>query len=173
MTIPQIMEKMIRLSNGNIHDIEHFVKVWACAKTIGEMENLDPETQFLLEAEAITHDIACPACREKYGNANGKLQEKESPALIAAFFSDTDLTGPQTERVSFVVSHHHTYEGVDGPDWQILLEADYVVNASENGCSGANIRQFLETQAKTETGKRLIREVFCPEEGKENGTCNS
>ena len=173
MTVPQIMEKMIRLSHGNIHDIEHFVKVWSWAKTIGELENLDPETRFLLEAEAITHDIACPVCREKYGSAGGKLQEKESPALISAFFSDTDLTETQVERVAFVVGRHHTYEGVDGPDWQILLEADYIVNASENEYSGENIQEFLETQAKTEAGKRLIREVFCLKNGKENESCNS
>ena len=161
MTVSQIMEKMIRSSHGNIHDIEHFVKVWSYAKTIGELEKLDSETQFILEAEAITHDIACPLCREKYGNANGKLQEKESPALISAFFSDTDMTESQVERVSFVVGHHHTYEGVDGLDWQILLEADYIVNASENEYSKENLQKFLETQAKTEAGKQLIQEIFC------------
>ena len=161
MTVSQLMEKMIRSSHGNIHDIEHFVKVWSYAKTIGELEKLDPETQFLLEAEAITHDIACPTCREKYCNTNGKLQEKESPALISAFFSDTDLTESQAERVSFVVSHHHTCEGVDGLDWQILLEADYIVNASENKYSAENLQRFVETQAKTEAGKKLILEIFC------------
>ena len=161
MTVPQIMEKMIRTSFGNIHDIEHFVKVWSYAKMIGELENLDSETQFVLEAEAIVHDIACPTCREKYGNANGKLQEKESPALISAFFSGTDLTESQVKRVSFVVAHHHTYEGVDGLDWQILLEADYIVNASENEYSKDNLLKFLETQATTKSGKSLIRDMFC------------
>ena len=161
MTVSQIMEKMIQFSHGNIHDIEHFVKVWSYAKTIGELEKLDSETQFILETEAITHDIACPMCREKYGNANGKLQEKESPALISAFFSDTDMTESQVERVSFVVGHHHTYEGVDGLDWQILLEADYIVNASENEYSKENLQKFLETHAKTEAGKQLIQEIFC------------
>ena len=108
------MEKMIKTSGGNIHDIEHLVKVWSYAKTIGELEALDDETQFLLEAEAITHDIACPVCRERYGNANGKLQEQESPSLIKAFFADMDLAEAQTARISHVVGHHHTYEGVDG-----------------------------------------------------------
>jgi len=161
MTISQIMEKMIKTSGGNIHDIEHLVKVWSYAKTIGELEALDPETQFLLEAEAITHDIACPVCRERYGNANGKLQEQESPSLIKAFFADMDLAEAQTDRISHVVGHHHTYEGVDGQDWQILLEADYIVNASENGYTKENIRNFLNRHARTIAGKRLIQEVFC------------
>ena len=71
MKIAEILKKMITFSNGNIHDIDHLIKVWTYAKTIGELEGLDPETQFVLEVAAITHDIACPLCREKYGNAKG------------------------------------------------------------------------------------------------------
>ena len=63
MTIAQIMEKMIAFSEGNIHDITHLSCVWTYAKTIGELEGLDAETQFILEVAAITHDIACPLCR--------------------------------------------------------------------------------------------------------------
>ena len=72
MKISQIMEKMIAFSEGNIHDIDHFVRVWNYAKTISELEEIDSETQYILEVAAITHDIACPLCREKYGNTNGK-----------------------------------------------------------------------------------------------------
>ena len=39
MTVAQIMEKMISFSEGNIHDIDHFLRVWSYAKTIGEIEN--------------------------------------------------------------------------------------------------------------------------------------
>ena len=34
-------------------------------KTIGELEGLDADTQFILEVAAITHDIVCPLCRKK------------------------------------------------------------------------------------------------------------
>ena len=46
MTIAEIMKKMITFSNGNIHDIDHFLHVWSYAKMIGELEQIDPETQF-------------------------------------------------------------------------------------------------------------------------------
>ena len=39
------IEKMIDFYQGNLRDIEHFLKVWALAKTIGEAEGLEPETQ--------------------------------------------------------------------------------------------------------------------------------
>lgn len=44
MNIPQITEKMIAFSNGNIHDIDHLIRVWTYAKTIGELERLDQQT---------------------------------------------------------------------------------------------------------------------------------
>lgn len=77
MLISAVMKKMIAFSEGNLHDINHFLKVYAYARTIGELEQLDRETRLILEIAAITHDIACPLCREKYGNTDGKHQERE------------------------------------------------------------------------------------------------
>ena len=57
MTISQIMEKMIAFSNGNIHDIDHLIRVWTYAKTIGELESLDQQMQYILEIAAITQAI--------------------------------------------------------------------------------------------------------------------
>lgn len=98
MTIAQILNKMIAASNGNIHDIDHLLRVWAYARTIGELEGLDAETQYLLEVAAITHDIACPLCREKYGNTNGKYQELEGAVLVRAFLTGTGMTETQIAR---------------------------------------------------------------------------
>ena len=161
MTIAQILEKMLAFSEGNVHDIDHLLRVWNYAKTIGELERLDGETQFVLEVAAITHDIACPLCRRKYGNTNGKYQEAEGVPLVEAFLCDAGLSAAQLERVKYLVGHHHTFTGVDGPDYQILLEADYLANAVENGYGPKSVETFLGKIAKTESGTRLIRTVFC------------
>ena len=163
MTIAQILEKMIAYSGGNLHDINHLICVWTYAKTIGELEGLEQETQTTLEIAAITHDIACPLCRRKYGNTIGKHQEEEGAPLVRAFLSDTGLPEKQRERVAYLVGHHHTYTDIDGIDYQILIEADYIVNASESGYSPENRKNFLEEHMKTESGKRLLRSTFCME----------
>lgn len=160
VTIPQIMEKMIAFSKGNIHDIDHMIRVWTYAKTIGELEGLDPETQYVLESAAITHDIACPLCREKYGSTNGKLQEKEGDPLVREFLSDSGMTDAQISRVAFLVGHHHTFTDIDDADYQILVEADYITNASENGYGEENIRSFMQKIMKTQSGKKLLQNVF-------------
>ena len=160
MTTSQLLEKMVAYSKSSIHDIDHFIRVWAYAKTIGELEKLDLETQYVLEAAAITHDIACPFCREKYGRADWKDQEAEGPALAEAFFDGSGMSREQIERVKYLIGHHHTFTDIDGMDYQILIEADYIVNAQEKGFGPQTIRDFTEKTMKTEAGKRICRLVF-------------
>ena len=161
MTIAQIMETMLTFSEENIHDIDHFLRVWCYAKTIGELEGLDRETQFILEAAAIVHDIACPFCREKYGSTNGKYQEREGAPMVRAFFAGSDLSAEQIDRIAWLVAHHHTFNEIEGIDYQILVEADYIANASENGYDRKNIENFMAKIMKTESAVRLTKAVFC------------
>ena len=160
MKIAAAIEKMTDFYKGNIHDIYHFLKVWAFAKNIGEAEGLDPKIQETLEMAAVVHDIACPLCRVKYGNANGKHQEEESAALIEEFFVDSDLPKEFVDRVSYIVSHHHTITGIDGIDYQILVEADFLVNILEDGLAKEAALQAYQNNFKTESGKNICQEMF-------------
>lgn len=160
MKIAGIMKKMIDFSSGDIHDIDHLIRVWTYARTIAELEGLDTETQYILEVAAITHDIACPLCREKYGDTNGKRQEAEGAPMVRDFLRDTGMTEEQIDRVAFLVGHHHTFTDVHDKDYQILLEADYIANASENGYERRNVENFLHNIMWTESGKALVKAVF-------------
>lgn len=160
MTVSEIMIKMIEYSNGNIHDINHFMKVYTYAKTIAECEKVTSDEQRVIEIAAIIHDIACPLCREKYGNTNGKLQEKESAILVEKFLCGTELPKTVVDRIVFLVTHHHTPQEIDGIDYQILIEADYLVNADEADYSESNIRNTMELIFRTSTGKKLLQSVY-------------
>ena len=164
MTIAEMMAKMIAFSKGNIHDIDHLIRVWTYAKTIGELERLDAETQYVLEVAAITHDSACPLCREKYGNTNGKYQEEEGARMVEVFLRDSGMSGEKIGRVSYLVGHHHTFSDIEGLDYQILVEADYIANAAENGYTKDNIRNAINRVIKTESAVQLIRSIFCLEQ---------
>ena len=160
MTVAEIMKKMINYSEGNTHDINHLIKVWTYAKTIGELEGIDEETQFILEVAAITHDIACPLCRIKYGNTNGKYQEKEGDPLVRDFLKDTGMSPEQIDRVAYLVGHHHTFDDIEEMDYQILIEADYIVNADESSYSAENIRNFRDKVFCTKSGKEIMESVY-------------
>lgn len=160
MNVSEIAVKMVEYSNGNLHDINHFLKVYAYAKTIGECENLDSETQSALEVAALLHDIACPLCREKYGNTDGVYQEKEGAVLAEQFLKGTGYSEHLIRRVVFLVGHHHTLKEIDGMDYQILIEADYLVNADESGYSKEKIRNMMERVFRTRTGIALLKSVY-------------
>ena len=164
MIVSSAIEKMIAFYQGNLHDINHFLKVWAFAKTIGEQEGLDDQTQLTLELAAVVHDIACPLCRQKYGNTNGKYQELESPPLVEDFFAGMPVEGDMAERISWLVAHHHTYTHVDGLDYQILLEADFLVNADEGGLARAAIENMRQSVFRTGAGIRLLDSIYLREQ---------
>ncbi len=160
MTVSEIITKMIDYSQGNLHDINHFMKVYAYAKVIGECEKLDKDTQTVLEVAAIVHDIACPLCREKYGNTNGKYQELEGEILTAKFLKDTGYSDDFIKRVVFLVGHHHTFKDIKGIDHQILIESDYIVNADEGNYSKESIKNTMNTIFKTATGIALLKSIY-------------
>lgn len=160
MMVSEIVTKMIEYSKGNLHDINHFMKVYAYAKIIGECEKLDNDTQTVLEVSAIVHDIACPLCREKYENTNGKYQEKEGEILVAEFLKDTEYSEEFINRVIFLVGHHHTIKDITGLDYQILIEADYIVNADESNYSKENINIMMEKIFKTTTGIAVLKSIY-------------
>lgn len=158
--IASIMQKMIAYSEGSLHDINHFLKVHSYAGTIGKLEGLDADTQIVLEAAAIVHDIACPMLRNQYGTANGKLQEKEGMPLARNLLQNTGLTEEQIDRVVFLVGHHHSPEQIQGMDYQILIEADYLVNADESHYSRENIQSVYDAIYKTQTGRQLLKDIY-------------
>jgi len=160
MKISEAIIKMIEFYSGSINDITHFLKVYGYAKTIAEVECTDSDTQYIIELAAVVHDIACPLCRQKYGNAAGNLQEIESPALLETFFEHSDIGNNVKERVISLVSRHHTYTDVLGVDHQILLEADFLVNAEKLANNKEKIEEFCNNVFKTETGTALLKSIY-------------
>ena len=73
---------------------------------------------------------------------------------------DTGMTEEQIARVAYLVGHHHTLRNIHGPDYQILIEADYIANASENGYSKQSVMHFMDTVMKTASGKHLAASVL-------------
>ena len=155
-----ILDRMIAYPGNTVHDIEHLMKVWGYARLIGQREGLDDHALYVLEIAAIVHDIACPALRSRTGQCNGKLQEREGAPLAAEFLKGMELPQADIDRVCFLVGHHHTFTGVDGLDWQILLEADYLVNASESRYTQENIKNFADSLCRTPSGRGLFTSIY-------------
>ncbi|MCI5741563.1 MAG: HD domain-containing protein [Lachnospiraceae bacterium] len=156
----KLIEEMISYNRGDAKRIQHFIKVHSFAKLIGETEDLSPAKLFVLETAAVVHDIGIKPSEAKYGRCDGKLQEQEGPEPARELLKGLGYENTVIERVCYLVAHHHTYENVEGLDYRILLEADFLVNLYEDGISKEGVQRAYEKILVTETGKRICREMF-------------
>lgn len=65
-----------------------------------------------------------------------------------------------SERVQFLIAHHHTYDNIDKIDWQIIVEADFLVNMFENGVSKSAVQNAYDKIFKTAVGKEICKNMF-------------
>lgn len=153
----RLILKMIEFDKGDPKRIQHFTKVYEYAHMIGILEGLDEHTQKILGIAAILHDIGIHPGEEKYGRCDGKIQEMEGASYARELLKEFDeVTEDEVERVCYLIGHHHTYDEVDGPDYQILLEADFIVNAYEDSLSKESIHNFRKKVFKTKSGKEIL-----------------
>ena len=155
--INRLHYEMIRLYSGDPMRIQHFCKVHSYAKLIAEMEHVDADTLFILEAAALTHDIGIHLCEEKDFNhkfRRYRLSYRRRRLPLVQFEENV------IERVKYLITHHHTYDAIDGIDYQILVEADFLVNILEDGLAKEAALQAYQNIFKTESGKNICQEMF-------------
>jgi HD superfamily phosphodiesterase len=140
----------------------HFLKVHAFAKTIAAVESLDAPTQLILETAAIVHDIGIKPSLAKYNSSNGNYQEVEGPPLAEAMLRSLGFAACVIERVCYLVAHHHTYGNIDGLDYQVLVEADFLVNILEEAMPPTAVASVYNKIFVTESGRRLCRTLYLP-----------
>lgn len=158
--VHEAIRAMIRWERGVPHRIQHFLKVHSFCRYIGVEEGLDPATLRRLELAAVVHDIGIRPSDEKFGKHDGPIQEREGMEPARQLLRGIGVEEETVERIVFLVGHHHTLTGVDGIDWQILLEADFLVNSHEKGMPLSAIRRAEETFFRTESGKKLLHSQY-------------
>lgn len=155
------MRAMVRYDGGDVPRVQHFVKVHDFARTIALLEGMEAEERFVLEAAAILHDVGIHAAEAKYGNCGGKHQEELGPAEARKVLAEVGgFTDGETERVCWLIAHHHTYTGVTAADHRILLEADFLVNSFEDRLSEKAIRTFRDRVFRTPSALTLMDDMW-------------
>lgn len=145
---------------GDQKRINHFVKVHSFAKLIGERENIDEKSLFILECASLTHDIGIKKGEELYNRNDGKIQEQLGPEEAEKLMKNIDFQQDVIDRVMFLIANHHTYKSIESMDLQILVEADFLVNTCEDNLSRETAVKLGEKVFKTNTGKQLLKNLF-------------
>lgn len=151
---------MIAYFDGDVRRINHLLKVYGFAKVIGELERLDASTQRTLEIAALTHDIGIKVSEAKYHSASGEYQQLEGPTEAERLLSTLDIHPAMIARVCWLIAHHHTYGDIQGADYQILVEADFLVNIHEDALSLASVLQIEKSIFRTNAGTELLHMLY-------------
>ena len=161
--VGNVIYKVIEYFGDDVRRINHFLKVYGYAKMIGECENLDDSMQEILEVTAVLHDVGIKVAEQKYNSSEGDDRVTvEIPGVKDANKILDELGYPDdfVERVMYLIAHHHTYTNIDGMDYQILVEADFLVNADEDRLSSDAIENFKEKIFKTTTGIAVLENNY-------------
>jgi hypothetical protein len=156
----RLYREMIGYFAGDPMRIQHFIKVHSLSRLIGCMEALPDDQLLILEAAAYVHDIGIKPAEAQYGTSSGKLQEELGPAQAEILLTKCGFSEPEIRRICYLVGHHHTYTNIDSMDYQILVEADFLVNLYEEENDMASIQTAYQTIFRTASGKEICREMF-------------
>jgi HD superfamily phosphodiesterase len=151
---------MMQKNSGDIRRIEHSLKVYAYAQLLGIAESLDDKTLEILELTALLHDIGIHVAERKYGKSTSHYQEVEGPPVARVILTSLEYDPEIIERVCFIISRHHTFTAIDGIDFQLLVEADFLVNSTENHLSDHQIVSFAKNIIKSESGLMYLKLLF-------------
>ena len=158
--ISTVMQEMILYFSDDVKRINHALKVHAFARLLGQTEGLSKEKQDILELAAILHDIGIHEAQRKHGSTAGNLQEAEGPPVADGILQKCGVEEAVMPRVLFLVGNHHSYQKIDDTDFQILVEADFLVNIFEDGMRGAPVDSIIRKYFKTKSGKTLAASMY-------------
>lgn len=155
-----VRDKMIEYYSGQPKRINHLLKVNSFATIIAEKEKVSKDLFTIISILGYVHDIGIKIAEEKYNKTTGKLQEELGKEPSRNLVLECGFSKAIADRVSFIVSHHHTYDTIDGIDYQILVEADILVNIYEDNISHEIIPTIKSNIFKTTTGLNLLDKLY-------------
>lgn len=158
--ILSVMGDMIEYFRNDVKRINHALKVYNFAILISKESNVDEETQRVIAISSLLHDIGIKEAERKYQSSAGNYQEQEGPAIARKILEPYHLEEKITERICHIIGNHHTYPKIDGIDFQILVEADFLVNIFEDSMKPEAILSVKNKIFKTESGIRLLDGMY-------------
>jgi len=123
---------MKRYFGQDMKRVNHALKVAQYAEEILKIEGGHP---LVVLGAAYLHDIGIKKAEEKYGNTSAEHQEKEGPDIARDILNHLNVQRNIVEEICDIIGHHHHPRKQETLHFQILFEADWLVNLEEDGLS--------------------------------------
>jgi len=144
MDVNRVALKMKLYYNGDAERIQHFVRVYTLARSIGELERLNEDEQEQLELAAVVHGVA-----------------GDDPAATARdILRSCGIEEDVILRVCCLVENTENYDHISSLDHQILVEAISIVRFKEQETPHDRIVEIAEKRFITNTGKMFLKRAF-------------
>ena len=155
-----VIDAMINYFKNDIRRINHFLKVYGFACAIAKAEKIDEKTLQILEVAAIVHDIGIKNSEKKYNSSAGNYQQIEGPPEAEKLLVSLGFDKQLIDRVCQLIACHHIYNNITETDYQILVEADFIVNAFEDSLPLNAVTAFCKNIFKTNTGRLYLKNIY-------------
>jgi hypothetical protein len=140
--------------------LEHTRQVFDFAHDIAQALKLDAVTQRTVHLAALLHDAGIVEAEKKFGSREGKFQHITGPPIARKILEEIGEQPRVVERVLYLVGNHHNFDRVDEIDFQVLIEADMLVNLEEEKLEGDKLRSFIESFFKTAPGLDMAKRKY-------------
>lgn len=155
-------EELRKHFGADTRRINHALKVLHYAELIMDGEKVPEAMRKIITITALLHDVGIKAAEAKYRSAAGNYQELEGPPIARTMMHPYGEPHAVMDRVAYIIGGHHTAAKNDGLDFQIVWEADLLVNIEEEGWGKEKdkLPGIIEKNFRTVTGKNIARRQF-------------
>jgi hypothetical protein len=161
-----IWSAFVEYMQGDRQRIEHAQKVhdWAVRILEGERKlgrAIDEET---VRITAMLHDIGIHEAERKHGSADGPYQEEEGPPIARRLLGKFEVPDELVDHVCRIIASHHSPGEVDTPEFEVVCDADWMVNIPDMKIDREKTRSIIERWFLTKTGKEFGRRFLLNED---------
>lgn len=144
MEINRVALRMKLYYGGDADKIQHFVRVYTLARSIGELERLPEEEQEYLELAAVVHGVS----------------GDDAVAIVSDILRSCGVEEDVIMRVCHLIENIENYEHISSLDHQILIEAIMIVRFKERETPPDKIVEIAEKRFITNSGKLFLKRAF-------------
>jgi HD superfamily phosphohydrolase YqeK len=139
--------------------MNHALKVARYAEQILKAEGGNP---LVVLGAAYLHDIGIHEAERKYGDTEGRFQELEGPPIAREILGKLNVQKEMVEEICNIIAHHHSPRDEETLNFQIVYEADWLVNIEEKGFPKEReaFQSFIAKTFRTTTGKSLAERLL-------------
>ena len=155
----KLIGEMKKVFGDDQKRIKHALSVLDYAEQIQAVEGGDP---LIVKAAAILHDIGIHEAERKYNSSAGKYQQIEGPPIAEEILKRYDIDAEAVEHICKIIANHHSAKDIDTTEFRIILDADRLVNISEEypDASQDKLQKLINNKFKTQEGDKIAQKLF-------------